>query len=336
MTERDRRRYIGGGAIAAVINKSPHSTALQLWEAMTSDEPAAPPDPELEKFFRRRRQMEPIIVRMLREDHGIEVTKVSLEENANRYTDPIVSYFAAEIDAETVMTPALAEKFPKLANVPTGEVLNIEIKTSSEFARRIWGDEAEEEIPVHVAAQAHWGLGITARAACLVVPLIGLDDLRVYPIPHDPVISGWLRREAQAFWTMVQERRRPEPSTLAEVKRVAARLIGQPVDLDDETHEALQTLLAMRATESAAKKERERLEHVVFDYVRKQWSVPSDPTVDFPSDAAILRFNGKEIATWNRQTSTNIDAKRLRVEEPLVFKRYSSETAFRVLRARRG
>lgn len=328
----DRRKYIGGGAISSVLGVSPYRTALELWEEMTSDEPPRPPDPERERFFRRRSQMEPIVVRMLEEDHGIVATKVSFRE-PNRYRDPLVPYFAAEIDFETVMTPMLAERFPRLANVPVGEVINGEIKALNPRSIKQWGEPDAEEIPTHTASQALWGLGVTDRAACLVCPLFGIDELPVYPILHDPQVIAWMRREADAFMTLVRERRppAPKPRSLEDLKRWAARVVGVPVDLDEATAATLTQIFSMRAEATALGKRVDTAEHALFEFVRKAWSVPSDPTVDMPTDNAVLRYQGKPLAVWRRQTKESVDVERLRSEDPMTFHRFKRESVFRVL-----
>jgi len=327
----DRKTYIGGGAIAAVVNNSPYKTALQLWEALTSDEDERL-DPKQERFFRRRKALEGPILTMLREDHDVVPTKVSFDHEPNRYKDPAVPYFAAEIDYETVMTPALVKRFYELRDVPTGDTINGEIKTASPFDRGAWGED-ENDIPPHVAAQVQWGLGVTGRRACLVSPLFGVDELPVVVVLRDQVTINWLRRCASEFWALVQQRRPPEPKPrdLDDLRRYAARLVGVPVELNDEAFAALQTIQGARQMISGLEEDENKAKHTLFEFIRKAWGVPADPTVDFPIDNGLLQYKGKTLAVWRRQIRSTVDAKLLAAEMPMVYHNYRRESVHRVL-----
>lgn len=168
----DRTKFIGGSDIAAVLGISPWKTAVDLWLDKT-----APPRPDVSTRPKSRgTRLEPYIRDMIASEHGLQLVAAN-----QRYVDPQVPYFAAEIDAETPSE-------------------NVEIKTVHPFKARDWGELDTDELPIHYVAQAQWGLGITGRKVCRVFALIG-DDLRPYVVERDDETIEALRDKAAEFWT---------------------------------------------------------------------------------------------------------------------------------------
>src|SRR5688572_26005494 len=178
----DHAKFIGGSDIAAVLGISPWKTAVDLWLDKTAPRTAA----ETTRVLRRGSRLEPYIRDMIASEHGLQIVASN-----QRYVDQAVPYFAAEIDAETIV------------DSPTGPehwVENVEIKTVHPFKARDWGDLDTDQLPIHYVAQAQWGLGITGRKTCRVFALIG-DDLRPYVVERDDETIEALRDKAAEFWT---------------------------------------------------------------------------------------------------------------------------------------
>ena len=166
----ERVKFIGGSDIAAILGISPWKTAVDLWL-----DKITPPKDSTSTVKRRGQRLEPYVLDMIREEHGIDVVARN-----QRYTDPEVPYFAAEIDAET------ADE-------------NIEIKTVHPFKAREWGELETDQLPLHYVAQVQWGLAVRRRQVCRVFALIG-DDLRPYVVERDDETIAALRERAADFW----------------------------------------------------------------------------------------------------------------------------------------
>lgn len=332
MNAPDRRHYIGGGSIAAVVNLDPRRTALDLWFSMTSDEPPPPLDPKLARFFKRRARQEPVVIEMLK-DEGIEVTRMSWG-NPNRYQDQEYAWMAAEIDFEFAMNQAARERFPDVpgwADIPDGTILNGEIKTANVLTSWKFGEEGTDEMPIEHTTQVMWGLGITGRRACLGAVLVGVDDLILFPIMRSEDDIAWLRREAIKFWGLVQTRVPPEPKNVDDILNLYRRYSGKPVELDEPTLDTVSTIFRLRDAIKVAEQGKEEAEFRLFDFVRRAWGVPADPTAELPGDNAMLTYGGQPIAVWRRQNGSNLDQKRLATERPEIVKEYTRRTTFRVL-----
>lgn len=168
----DRRKFVGGSDIAAILGVSPWKNIVDLW----IDKSTPPREDGRNMAVKRRGQrMEPYILDMIREEHGLEI--VSANE---RYIDSEIPYFAAEIDAETASE-------------------NIEIKTVHPFKAKEWGELDTDQLPLHYVAQVQWGLGVRQRDVCRVFALIG-DDLRSYVVERDSELITAMRNRAAEFW----------------------------------------------------------------------------------------------------------------------------------------
>lgn len=341
----DRQKFLGGSDVAAIFGVSPWRTPLNLYLDKISPRGEDTLDPAKKKFFARRKRQEPVIAEMLADEYGIVVTRLSLDDNPNRYLDEEHSFLAAEIDFEFLMSPAVREHFPERADfaaIPDGTLLNGEIKTVHPFKASEWGEEGSEEVPIHYAAQGMHGLGVTRRPAVLVAALFGLDTLVCFPVMRDEETIAAMRKKAVTFWTEnVIKRVPPAPVNVDDVRRMYAGMKGRPVELSDEAHAALTDLDILRGREKAIEFEKAELEWRVARCVAFAWGleiIPDDkknPLI--PSDEnAVLMYGGRQAGSWNRQRGTYLDQKRLAVEKPEIIEAYTVEHRYRVMRLKKG
>jgi len=236
LKEVNRQRFIGGSDVPALMGLSPWKTPLELFYEKTDLWPYGPPeiDPKREKIFERGKRLEPVVREMVKEEFGLRVVKISHPDAPNRYTDKQVPYFAAEVDFEAIVTPALHEAWPETADIPVGTRVNCEVKTSHPLAAKKFGEAGTDEVPVEYAAQGMWGLGVTGRQHCLFFVLIGSDTLLPYRIDRDEETLAGMREQAVEFWeTHVLPRVPPPPNTMSDLgllfrKDTATRVVATP------------------------------------------------------------------------------------------------------------
>ncbi len=336
----DRRRYLGGSDVALILGLSPYGTPLDLFYKKLSDVPEEISE-EKAKFFRNRKAQEPIIAARLELEYGVDVTRLSIDENPNRYVDEEYPFMVAEIDGEFRMSQAVRDCFPEredFAAIPDGTLLNLEFKTVHPLAAGKWGEVGSEECPDEYAAQCMWGLGVTKRPACLLVALFGIDDLLCWPIMADAETIPAMRAKALSFWNdNVRAGVPPGPINTDDVAKLYRGFNGKPVDLSEEAYEALKSLDILRATVRNFENDQQELEWRIARCVALQWGADlekskSNKPVITALENAILLYGGSKAGTWNRQTRVGIDVKRLREEEPKIAAAYSTESQFRVFR----
>jgi predicted phage-related endonuclease len=339
----DRRKYIGGSDAASILGLSPWGTPLDLFYKKLSDTPEEISDKKA-KFFRNRKDQEPIIARRLEREYGVVVTKLSLDENPNRYVDSQYPFMVAEIDFEFLMTQAVRDHFPDrpdFAAIPDGTLLNGEIKTVHPLAAGKWGEIGSEDLPIEYASQVMWGLGITHRPACLVAALFGIDDLLCFPVMADEDTIAAMRARAFTFWfEHVLTGIPPPPINIDDVLKLYAGFNGKPVELSDEAYEALKNLDILRATMRNFESDQGELEWRIARCVAIEWgaelqaSKNEKPIISTKEDA-ILMYAGTQAGSWNRQSRTGIDVKRLREEAPEIAEADATESQFRVFRIKK-
>lgn len=174
----DRRKYLGGSDIAAILGLSPWKNAVDLW--LDKIKPRVE-DGANWAAKRRGSRLEPYILDMIREDHGLEIVS-----HGNRYIDREHDFLAAEIDFE-------------YRDPETGEIENGEIKTVHPFKKKEWGETETDNLPLYYLTQVHHGMGVRHARRCRVFALIG-DELRPYIVERDDELINSLRGHARDFW----------------------------------------------------------------------------------------------------------------------------------------
>jgi putative phage-type endonuclease len=334
----DRRKYIGGSAVAAVLGLSPWSTPLKLYEFMTSEGPPEPLSLKQEKFFARRKRQEPVVAEMLADEYGIEVTRLSMDGNPNRYTDPDLPFLAAEVDFEFILTDSVKMRFPDrddLMAIPSGTLVNGEIKTVHPFAASEWGEHGSEEVPVHYAAQVMHGLGVTRRPIGFIAALFGLDQLQCFPIVAETDTIQSMREACVNFWGRVQNRIPPPPSTTEEVQAMLNARLGRPIILDAKIFNVFMKRMEAAKSNSMVEKDIAEADWLVAKYIADAWDKPlldgEAPNVAAKEDVALV-YDGKVVGTWNRQRGKSLDQRRLKAEHTALVEPYIREHWFRVFR----
>lgn len=175
----DRTKYIGGSDIAAILGVSPWRNVVDLWMDKIT--------PRVENgqnaaAKRRGSRMEPYILDMIREEHGLNIVACN-----QRYIDAEFGYMAAEIDFEYL-------------DEETGQVENGEIKTVHPFKAKEWGEVDTDQLPLHYVAQVQYGMGVKGARRCRAFALIG-DDLKAYQVERDDELITAMRERAAEFWT---------------------------------------------------------------------------------------------------------------------------------------
>jgi putative phage-type endonuclease len=329
----DRRTYVGGSDIAAIIGVDPRRTIVDLYLrkiALNAEEPLSR---KQEKFFRHRKEQEPVIAAMLWEDFGIRVSKLSISNNPNRYTHPEYPFFRAEIDYEFEMTDDVRKNFlhrPDFCEIPNSTVLNGEVKTVHPFSASKWGEEGSEEVPTEYAAQAMWGLCLAGRPACLVTALFGLDTLLAFPIMRDEETIELLLERAKDFWLRnVAERIPPEAQNLDDIKRLYGNLKGAPFVVSADLHKTIRRVKTIRDEIKRLEEELEVTQFSACTGILREMGKPLDAPI---IDDLRLFFDEREFATWRGQRHSHLDQQQLKEDMPDVVAKYTRSQQIRILR----
>lgn len=299
----DRRTFIGGSDIAAVLGISPWLTPVQLWAkkvAALNETPRERP----KKVLSRGHRWESVVGEMLVEHLTDKGHRVKIVGTNQRSVDPDVPFFAAEIDFEIML-----DEDP--------EIVNVELKTVHPFKARDWGESDSDNAPLHYVAQAMWGLGVKQRRRAIIAPLFGADEIKTFPIERDDETIAAMRLRAGAFWANhVLTGIPPEPTQLVDLDILFPKESDAPALLadDDLTEKALR-LRAIDREIKARQAEFDSIEYLVKRAMR---------------DAEELIVNGKTAISWKQRAYKHLDQERLKAEHPKLHRELMREGSSRV------
>ena len=308
--------FLGGSDAAAVMGLSPWTTPLELWLEKTMRRQPPPPDPVKQRIFARGKRLEPVILEMLIDRLQEQGLKVDLIGTNNRYADQTHPWMRCEIDFELRVTGVVT--IGGIDFELDDEVINGDCKSVIGFARRKWGEEETEDVPIEYAVQFSYGLGITGRRLCLVAALIGLDDVRIFWTVRDDEIIAGIREKCVKFWhECVLGDVQPDPLHFSDIKLLFPTDNGQDIEA---TPEIAETLEAYRSVSERIKVLEDKKETLKFELV------------DFISPNAFLKLEGRQIASWKGQRKTTFLTEDFKRDHPALYDMYSRSDVIRVLR----
>jgi len=316
----DRSKYLGGSDIAAVMGLSPWQTPVELWMEKTGRTPREIPDAARQRMFDRGHKLEPFIRDMViakLQDMGCTVEVIAINQ---RYADAEHPFLACEIDFELRLTGTVEIGGNEYEF--DGEEINADAKSVSGFARKKWGMDSNEDVPIEYAAQFMHGLGIRNRRVCLVAALRSFDDVDIYWTVRDDETIAAMRDKAVLFWNQcVLADIAPDPLTFDDIKLLFPSDNGEAAEATPEIAEKISDLRRIKA---AIKDLEEQETLLTFDIGQ------------FISPNSSLKRDGVELCTWKAQATTRLDQKKLKEDLPEVHNKYCKTTTTRVLRLKKG
>jgi putative phage-type endonuclease len=305
--KQDRRGFIGGSDIAAMLGVSPWKTPYQLWEEKMGISDETEDSEERAKVLKRGKRLEPVVMEMLQDEYEIIVTDRNLIHIDDEY-----EWMRAEIDFEYLL--------------PDNSIGNGDVKTVHPYAAKDWGESGTDQVPPYYVAQFQWGMMPKKREICAVAALIGADDLRLYYVPRDEELISFIRARAIDFWNNHVLAGVPPPATSAEdAHRILARFDGVSVVASDELRRQIAWLKGVKAAEKRLELKREEYETAIKLTLALA-------TGNAEGKAFAITDGAKTLATWNPQTTSRIDTKALKERHPEVATEVTKQTTFRVLR----
>ena len=258
-----RGNSIGGSEIGAIAGFSSYGSALTVYNEKLG---------LVEKFkgnihtlFGTR--MEPMIRDWVQEDFVKETgIKLTTYEYPYMMLDKEKEFFSANIDGIGIVEEDYIywenRDTAEIKFIPKGEMFGLEIKTGSEFLKKMW---AGEEIPDSYYCQCQWYMGVTGLNYFLIIYLLGKEvKWKVVPRNEDDIKA--LREIGVDFWeNHIIPKIPPEPTG---IKKETDEILEQQV-LDDAeeidiTDKKLTKYNEISEQIKELEKERERIKQEIF------------------------------------------------------------------------
>ena len=181
-TKDERRKYIGGSDIAAIMGMSRWKTPLKLWLEKTGE--CEPVDLSKVEAVQLGSELEEFVAQKFSKETGKQVRKQS-----KMYVHKDYPFMAAHVD-----------------RLITGTDEILECKTCGSHKKDEWEGE---DIPQEYVLQVIWYLGITGKKKAYIAVLIGGQSFKYKMIEFDKELFETMIDMAKDFWNCVQTKTPP-------------------------------------------------------------------------------------------------------------------------------
>lgn len=178
----ERRGYIGGSDIAAIVGCSPFKGPLDVYLDKTGE--AAPFDGN--ENTRWGNALEAVIAERYSEETGLAL------EQPLAIAHPRKPFLVGHLDR-------IAPSVPRV----------IEIKTAGPRQAHRWGEPGTDQIPEEYLLQVIFYLGLTGCETADVPVLVAGNDFRIYRVQRDRDLEAALFDRAEKFWRDHVEAKKP-------------------------------------------------------------------------------------------------------------------------------
>lgn len=273
----NRRRYLGGTDISAILGFNPYKTAYECWIEKTG-RPVQPQEESDILIFGHL--LEPVIANeWLRRNPDWQIV------SENEFTqDPEFDFIAANTDRI-------------IKHVLSGELAILECKTVASSAFKHW----KLGVPLTYYTQGQHYLGVKGFDRVIFAMLV-MDsrELKTFEVGRDDVFIAEIRDLAVQFWDEnIAKDIAPDKTAYdwSKFKSQEKEIIATP-----ELLENLSLLKAAKAEEKAAKEKVAALNETVQLFMQ--------------DNALLVDEKGQVLATWRGSEVDRADSKRLKAEFP--------------------
>lgn len=305
MKAADRTRFLGGTDAAAVLGVSSWATPVQLWRQKVGLAANDEVDEDRARIFARGKRLEPVIREMTIQKLRDEGHDVELLAKNRRYRHPIHRFLSTEIDFELRID---------------GEEVNADAKSVNAYARKKWGTEGTDEIPIEYTAQFMMGMDVAPghRRRCLAAALRSFDDVDLYWVTRDDETIEAMRAKLVEFWTQhVVPRVPPDPVKFADVRALFPQAKPSSIEATPAILAKVDRLRQLAIDKKDLDSEEERLRFEIGHFM---------------GEHALLTHGVRDLLTWETQLRETFDTKAFRRQHRTLAPLFTTTTETRVMR----
>ncbi len=213
-----------------------------------------------------------------------------------------------------------------LANVDrliVGEDLGLECKTASEYLKKEWEDE---EIPASYLIQCQHYMAVTGYKAWWIAVLIGGNKFTYKKIERDEDIIQYLIDIEKDFWLNHVDKKSPP---MFDGSEASTSLLKEmyPEPTDDSEIELGNEIELLIEARNQVDKEIKVLEQQKIEYENKIKAKLGSNEIGKTENYKI---------SWKTQIANRIDSKRLKEEQPELYKQYLKSSQSRKFTVKQG
>ncbi len=285
---KERRNYLGGTDIAAILGLNRYRGAVDVYLEKTSD--------EVQDVSNRVTHWGTLLEEARANEYA-RVKGVNIEESSGPIYHREHSFLAANIDRW----------------VSNREYV-LECKTAHINKEKEWGEEGTDQIPDSYLCQVAYYSAITGVPKVDIAVLIGGNDFRVYTYKKNEEFEGKIIKIACNFWhNNVLAKNPPQASSLHDISALYKRSNGKEVKADKLVLDKLNNLKELKIKEKELIEEMQTLQLGIQEYMKdNELLVDSDDNV---------------LASWkNTQPRHILNVESLKQEHADIYMQYVKES----------
>ena len=291
-----RRKGIGGSDASVVIGKNPWRSIQQLWEDKTGKTPVQETSNEYTYWGN---VMEGIIRKEFMNRTGLKVRQKHF-----MMFHPQFQFMFADVDG--------------IVTDERGEKCIFEAKTVSQYREEEWRDG---KIPVEYMMQVQHYLAVCEMQKAYIAALIGGNHFIYHTILRDEGMIAELVHAEKQFWNYnVKCDIRPEIDDSSATKDF----------LDKKYRDSVKDSVKLDRSLEAVLKQYQEVESQLKDMEQKKNGLSNQLKAALGEHEEGRLENG-QIVRWKRIEKKLVDAKKLKAEQPEIYKQYSNVSAYRML-----
>ena len=291
-----RRNGIGGSDASVVMGKNPWRSIQQLWEDKTGKTPVQENSNEYTYWGN---VMEGIIRKEFMNRTGLKVRQKHF-----MMFHPQFQFMFADVDG--------------IVTDERGEKCIFEAKTVSQYREEEWRDG---KIPVEYMMQVQHYLAVCGMQKAYIAALIGGNHFIYHTILRDEGMITELVHAEKQFWDYnVKCDIRPEIDDSSATKDF----------LDKKYRDSVKDSVKLDRSLEAVLKQYQEVESQLKDMEQKKNGLSNQLKAALGEHEEGRLENG-QIVRWKRIEKKLVDAKKLKAEQPEIYKQYSNVSAYRML-----
>ena len=196
-----------------------------------------------------------------------------------------------------------------------GKNEGLECKVTNSYAAKDWNDA----IPVHYELQCHHYMAVTGADAWWIAALVGNEKVAIQKIDRDEDVIKSLVTLEKAFWDSYITTGEMPPPDGSEAAENAIK------ELWPDAKESVEVVLDEFADLIKRRDELNKLGNEIDDELRQ---IDQDIQVAM-KDAEVAKVGERRI-TWKNRTTSRLDSKALKAQEPELYERYCKPSNYRV------
>lgn len=291
-----RRKGIGGSDASVVMGKNPWRSIQQLWEDKTGKTPVQENSNEYTYWGN---VMEGIIRKEFMNRTGLKVRQKHF-----MMLHPQFQFMFADVDG--------------IVTDERGEKCIFEAKTVSQYREEEWRDG---KIPVEYMMQVQHYLAVCGMQKAYIAALIGGNHFIYHTILRDEGMIAELVHAEKQFWNYnVKCDIRPEIDDSSATKDF----------LDKKYRDSVKDSVKLDRSLEAVLKQYQEVESQLKDMEQKKNGLSNQLKAALGEHEEGRLENGQTVR-WKRIEKKLVDAKKLKAEQPEIYKQYSNVSAYRML-----